>query len=144
MEEILHKYGLHRDDKNVHRKHWTVEEYKKKKQAAQEINSMNNHINVLKQKSDDSYTTEQVTIIKNQNDYMRGEIIKRDEQIAALSKQVNSPFVPYEIYSEEKMQYVVDGLTRAKIPFIEESRLLYIPEYAVKTAIRACSRSPIY
>lgn len=134
MEEILHKYGLHRDDKNVHRKHWTVEEYKKKKQAAQEINSMNNHINVLKQKSDDSYTTEQVTIIKNQNDYMRGEIIKRDEQIAALSKQVNSPFVPYEIYSEEKMQYVVDGLTRAKIPFIEESRLLYIPEYAVKTA----------
>ena len=65
---------------------------------------------------------------------MRGEIIKRDEQIAALSKQVNSPFVPYEIYSEEKMQYVVDGLTRAKIPFIEESRLLYIPEYAVKTA----------
>ena len=95
---------------------------------------MNKHINVLKQKSDDTYTSEQVTLIKNQNDYMRGEIVKRDEQIAALSKQVNSPFVPYEIYSEEKMQYVVDGLTRAKIPFIEESRLLYIPEYAVKTA----------
>ncbi|MGN1340205.1 MAG: hypothetical protein ACI4WS_07925 [Oscillospiraceae bacterium] len=67
-------------------------------------------------------------------DYMRGEIINRDEQIAALSKQVNSTFVPFEIYSEEKMQYVADGLTRAKIPFIEESRLLYIPEYAVKTA----------
>ena len=134
MEEILHKYGLRRDDKNVHREHWTVEEYKRKKQAAQEINSMNEHINALKKKSDDTYTPEQVTIIKNQNDYMRGEITKRDEQIAALSKQVNSPFVPFEIYSEEKMQYVADGLTRAKIPFIEESRLLYIPEYAVKTA----------
>lgn len=134
MEEILHKYGLHRDDKNVHREHWTVDEYKRKKRAAQEINSMNEHINALKKKSDDTYTPEQVTIIKNQNDYMRGEITKRDEQIAALSKQVNSPFVPFEIYSEEKMQYVADGLTRAKIPFIEESRLLYIPEYAVKTA----------
>lgn len=66
---------------------------------------------------------------------MRGKIIKRDEQLAALSKQVDSPFVPFEIYSEEKMQYVTDGLTRAKIPFIEESRLQYIPEYAVKTSI---------
>ena len=134
MEKILREYGLYRDDKNVHREHWSVDEYKRKKQAAQEIRSMNDHINALKKKSDDSYTSEEIAAIKNQNDYMRGEIIKRDEQIAALSKQVNSPFVPYEIYSEEKMQYVVDGLTRAKIPFIEESRLLYIPEYAIKTA----------
>ena len=134
MEKILREHGMYRDDKNVHREHWSVDEYKRKKQAAQEIRSMNDHINALKKKSDDSYTSEEIAAIKNQNDYMRGEIIKRDEQIAALSKQVNSPFVPYEIYSEEKMQYVVDGLTRAKIPFIEESRLLYIPEYAIKTA----------
>ena len=134
MEEILHKYGLHRDDKNVHREHWTVDEYKRKKQAAQEIRSMNDHINALKKQSDDTYTPEQVTIIKNQNDYMRGEITKRDEKIAALIRQVNAVFVPYEIYSDDKLQYVVDGLTCAKIPFIEESRLLYIPEYAVKTA----------
>lgn len=134
MEEILHKYGLHRDDKNVHREHWTVDEYKRKKQAAQEIRSMNDHINALKKKSDDSYTSEEISAIKNQNDYMRSEITKRDEKIAALSRQVNADFVPYKIYSDDKLQYVADGLTRAKIPFIEESRMLYIPDYAVKTA----------
>lgn len=134
MEEILHKYGLHRDDKNVHREHWTVDEYKRKKQAAQEIRSMNDHINALKKKSDDSYTSEEISAIKNQNDYMRSEITKRDEKIAALSRQVNAVFIPYEIYSDDKLQYVADGLTRAKIPFIEESRMLYIPDYAVKTA----------
>lgn len=134
MEEILHKYGLHRDDKNVHREHWTVDEYKRKKQAAQEIRSMNDHINALKKKSDDSYTSEEIAAIKNQNDYMRSEITKRDEKIAALSRQVNAVFIPYEIYSDDKLQYVADGLTRAKIPFIEESRMLYIPDYAVKTA----------
>ena len=134
MEEILHKYGLHRDDKNVHREHWSVDEYKRKKQAAQEIRSMNDHINALKKKSDDSYTSEEIAAIKNQNDYMRSEITKRDEKITALSRQVNAAFVPYEIYSDDKLQYVADGLTRAKIPFIEESRMLYVPDYAVKTA----------
>lgn len=134
MEEILHKYGLHRDDKNVHREHWSVDEYKRKKQAAQEIRSMNDHINALKKKSDDSYTSEEIAAIKNQNDYMRSEITKRDEKIAVLSRQVNAVFIPYEIYSDDKLQYVADGLTRAKIPFIEESRMLYIPDYAVKTA----------
>lgn len=134
MEEILHKYGLHRDDKNVHREHWSVDEYKRKKQAAQEIRSMNDHINALKKKSDDFYTSEEIAAIKNQNDYMRSEITKRDEKIAALGRQVNAAFVPYEIYSDDKLQYVADGITRAKIPFIEENRMLYIPDYAVKTA----------
>ena len=134
MEKILREYGLYRDDKNVHREHWSVDEYKRKKQAAQEIRSMNDHINALKKKSDDSYTSAEIAAIKNQNDYMRSEITKRDEKIAALSRQVNAAFVPYEIYSDDKLQYVADGLTRAKIPFIEESRMLYIPDYAVKTA----------
>ena len=134
MEKILREHGLYRDDKNVHREHWSVDEYKRKKQAAQEIRSMNDHINALKKKSADSYTSDEIAAIKNQNDYMRSEITKRDEKIAALSRQVNAAFVPYEIYSDDKLQYVADGLTRAKIPFIEESRMLYIPDYAVKTA----------
>ena len=134
MEKILREHGLYRDDKNVHREHWSVDEYKRKKQAAQEIRSMNDHINALKKKSDDSYTSAEIAAIKNQNDYMRSEITKRDEKLAALSRQVNAAFVPYEIYSDDKLQYVADGLTRAKIPFIEESHMLYIPDYAVKTA----------
>ena len=134
MEEILREHGMYRDDKNIHREHWSVDEYKRKKQAAQEIRSMNDHINALKKKSDDSYTSEEISAIKNQNDYMRSEITKRDEKIAALISQVNAVFIPYEIYSDDKLQYVADGLTRAKIPFIEDSHMLYVPDYAVKTA----------
>jgi hypothetical protein len=95
---------------------------------------MNEHINALKKKSDTSYSAEEIALIKNQNDYMRTEIKKRDERISELSRQVNAPFILYEIYSEDKLQYVADGLNRAKIPFIEDSNALHIPEYALKTA----------
>lgn len=30
MEKILREHGLYRDDKNVHREHWSVDEYKRK------------------------------------------------------------------------------------------------------------------
>lgn len=134
MEEILRRYGLFREDKNVHREHLSVDDYKQKAKSVQEIKSLNAHINELKKKNDDSYSPEEIALIKNQNDFMRSEITKRDERISALSRQVNAPFIPFEIYSEDKLQYVADGLTRAKIPFVEESRVLHIPDYAIKTA----------
>ena len=134
MEEILRRHGLFREDKNVHREHLSVDDYKKKAQTVQEIKTLNAHINELKKKSHDSYSHDEIELIKNQNDFLRSELTKRDERISALSRQVNAPFIPFEIYSEDKLQYVSDGLTRAKIPFVEDSRMLHIPDYALKTA----------
>ena len=82
----------------------------------------------------EEYTTEEITLIKNQNDFLRSEITKRNETISALSEQVGAKFVPVDIFNEDKLQYIADGLTRAKIPFVAESSTLYIPDYGLKTA----------
>lgn len=134
MEQILLKHGLRREDKNVHRQHLSVEDYKKAALKAEQINKLNAHINELKKKPVEELTSEEVTLIKNQNDFMRGEIINRNDTISKLSKQVNAEFVSVSIYSPDKLQYIDDGLARAKIPCVAESNTLYIPDYALKTA----------
>ena len=134
MEQILLKHGLRREDKNVHRQHMSVEDYKKAALKAEQINKLNAHINELKKKPVEELTPDEVTLIKNQNDFMRGEIINRNETISELSKQVNAKFVTVNIYSPDKLQYIADGLARAKISCVAESNTLYVPDYALKTA----------
>ena len=134
MEWILLKHGLRREDKNVHRQHLSVDDYKKAALKAEQINKLNAHINELKKKPVEELTPEEVTLIKNQNDFMRGEIINRNETISELSKKAGAEFVPVSIYSSDKLQYIADGLARAKIPCVAESNTLYIPDYALRTA----------
>lgn len=134
MEQILLKHGLRREDKNVHRPHLSVDDYKKAAHEAEQISIINARINELKKKPVEKLTSEEVTLIKNQNDFMRGEIIKRNDTISELSKQVNAEFVTVNIYSPDKLQYIADGLARAKIPCVAESNTLYVPDYALKTA----------
>lgn len=51
-----------------------------------------------------------------------------------MSKKAGADFVPVSIYSPDKLQYIADGLARAKIPCVAESNTLYVPDYALKTA----------
>ncbi len=134
MEQILHKHSLLRDDKNIHREHLSVEEYKERAHRAEELHRIQTRITELKKKSTEEYSAEEITLIKNQNDFLRSEITKRNETISALSEQVGAKFVPVDIFNEDKLQYIADGLTRAKIPFVAESSTLYIPDYGLKTA----------
>lgn len=134
MEEILHKHGWLRDDKNIHRGHLSVDEYKELAHQVQSLQVIKNRITELKKKNEREYTPEEITLIKNQNDFLRAEITKRNETISTLSKQATADFIPVDLFSEDKLQYVADGLRQAKIPFVEENTTLYIPSYAVKTA----------
>lgn len=134
MEEILHKHGLLRDDKNIHRGHLSVEEYKVLAHQAQNLQIIQNRITELKKKDNREYTAEEIALIKNQNDFLRSEITRRNETISTLSKQAAADFIPVDLFSEDKLQYVAEGLRQAKIPFVEENTTLYIPSYAVKTA----------
>lgn len=134
MEEVLHKHGLLRDDKNIHRGHLYVDEYKELAHQVQSLQVIQNRITELKKKNEREYTPEEITLIKNQNDFLRAEITKRNETISTLSKQAAADFIPVDLFSEDKLQYVADGLRQAKIPFVEENTTLYIPSYAVKTA----------
>lgn len=139
MEKILLKHGLRREDKNVHRPHLSVEDFKKVAHEAERISEINAHITALKKKPERELTSEDAVLLNNQNDFLRAEIMKRNETISDLSKRANATFVPVIVYNPDKLQYIADGLARAKIPFIAESNTLYIPDYALETA-RAISR----
>lgn len=139
MEKILLKHGLRREDKNVHRPHLSVEDFKKAALEAWNINEINAHITALKKKPERELTSEDAVLLNNQNDFLRAEIMKRNETISDLSKRANAAFVPVIVYNPDKLQYIADGLAQAKIPFIAESNTLYIPDYALETA-RAISR----
>ena len=134
MIEILHAHDLSRNVKNVRREHLTVDEYKIHAAQKAEIRKTNEHINALKKKNNSDLTLEEAELIKNQNDILRSELQKRDEKILSLSRKIGAKFIPFDIYSEEKLQFVAAELTRANIPFVEENNTLHIPDYAQKTA----------
>ncbi len=134
MEEILLKHGLWRDNKNIHREHLSVDEYKKAAEQVQKIKDINAQINELKKKPDKEFTSEDALLFNNQNDFMRGKVTELQAEIEELSNKVNAKFVPVFVYNPDKLQYMADGLSRAKIPCISESNTIYIPDYALKTA----------
>lgn len=134
MEQILLKRGLRREDKNVHRPHLSVEDFKKAALEARNISEINAHITALKKKPERELTSEDAVLLNNQNNFLRAEIMKRNETISDISKRANAAFVPVIIYNPDKLQYIADGLARTKIPFVAESNTLYIPDYALETA----------
>lgn len=129
LNEILRKHGFSQAIKGAHYAHMSVDEYK---ESRKELEKLNKHINELKQKPDVEITQEEIKMIKNQNDFMRSEIVKRDEKIRILSKKAGARFVPFEVYSPDKMQFITDELQRSNIQFVEESNTLYIPDWATK------------
>ncbi len=135
MTEILHKHDLSRDVKGVHREHLTVDDYKQYAIQKAEIRKTNEHINALKKKNPADLTPDEIELIKNQNDIMRSEIQKRDEKISSLSRKLGAKFVPFEIFDNDKLQYVAAELEKANVPFVEESNALHIPDYAVNTTM---------
>ena len=144
MVDILHAHELSRDVKNIHREHLTVDEYKHHAAQVAEIKKVNAHINELKKKNPSELTASEIELIKNQNDVMRSEIQKRDKEIFTLSHKLGAEFVPFEIYSEDKIQFVAVELSKAGVPFVEEGTTLHIPDYAQKTASAiAASYRPI-
>ncbi|MGN0678924.1 MAG: plasmid recombination protein [Oscillospiraceae bacterium] len=137
LSEILHKHDFGVQNKNTKHSHMEVDEYK---EYAQTIQQMNEHINVLKQKPSSELTKDEMAQIKNQNDFLRSEIQKRDEKIQILSKRVGAKFVPFDVYSEEKIMFMCAELERIGVPNIAESNSIYVPEYALKTCASVATR----
>ena len=62
MEQILLKHGLRREDKNVHRPHLSVDDYKKAAHEVEQISIINARINELKKKPVEKLTSEEVIL----------------------------------------------------------------------------------
>ena len=130
LREILKIHNFIQDDKHVHRAHMDVDEYK---EYAQTIQKMNEHINVLKQKPTEDLTSEEIAMIKNQNDFMRSEIEKRNEQLKILSRRAGAKMIPFNVFSQDKITFISSELEKNNIPFAEGSNCIFIPDYAEKT-----------
>lgn len=130
MTETLQRHDLKRDFKNNHLLHVSVEEYKKAAAVKSEIQMLNAHINTLLGFNSNDLSEMDTALIRNQNQVMRSEITKQRNTISALSRKLGAKFVPFEIFDEDKMQYIIGGLEKANIPYIESGSALHIPDYA--------------
>ena len=130
MTEILQRHDLKRDFKNNHLPHVSVEEYKKAAAVKSEIQMLNAHINTLLGFNSDNLSETDTALIRNQNQVMRSEITKQRETISTLSRKLGAKFVPFEIFDEDRMQYIIGGLEKANIPYVDSGSALHIPDYA--------------
>ena len=143
MTDILHRHDLSRDVKNVRREHLTVDEYKVHAAHKAVIQQVNDHYNALTKKSNSNYTAEDAEMIVKENDALRAKLLNLDEQISSLSREINTKFVPFDIFLEDKLQFVAAELEKAGVPFVEESHTLHIPDYAQETvAVIAAAYRP--
>lgn len=143
MTDILHRHDLSRDVKNVRREHLTVDEYKVHAAHKAVIQQVNDHYNALTKKSNTNYTAAEAEMIKKENDALRAKLLNLDEQISSLSREINTKFVPFDIFLEDKLQFVAVELEKAGVPFVEESHTLHIPDYAQETvAVIAAAYRP--
>lgn len=126
LTEILNKHNIVRQVVGAFHDHKSVEEYKR---YAQIIDSKNAHINALKKENPVDLSSTDVGEILNQNDFLRDTVTRKNEEISQLKAMTKSQFVPIEIYNDEKRQYIIEQLQRAKCPFVEENNAIYVPEY---------------
>ena len=137
LTEILNNHNIVRQVVGAFHDHKSVEEYKK---YAQIIDSKNAHINALKKENPVDLSSTDVGDILNQNDFLRDTVTMKNKEISQLKAMTKSPFVPIEIYNDEKRQYIIEQLQRVNCPFVEEVNSIYIPEYyesSVKKALAA-------
>ena len=137
LTEILNNHNIVRQVVGAFHDRKSVEEYKK---YAQIIDSKNAHINALKKENPVDLSSTDVGDILNQNDFLRDTVTMKNKEISQLKAMTKSPFVPIEIYNDEKRQYIIEQLQRVNCPFVEEVNSIYIPEYyesSVKKALAA-------
>ena len=104
MEDILHRHGYEREDKDAHYPHMTVEQYK----ASQEVKHMTDAL----RRSQPVSVYDDIRELK-----MRLAASERREEVLIAQKE--SPYVSFFYADEEKRSFVLDAIHRRNIPFRE-------------------------
>ena len=104
MEEILHRHGYGREDKDAHYPHMTVEQYK----ASQEAKHMTDALKMSRPIS----MYDDIRELK-----MRLAASERREEVLIAQKE--SPYVSFFYADDEKRSFVLDEIHRRGIPFRE-------------------------
>ena len=126
MTEILHRHNLERDNKNMHRGHLSIAEFKAQCAEAEKIKRQ---LDVLKEKGKADYSPEEVALITNQNELMKRELAK-------LTQENRAKLARFDVFDADKLLYVARELERNNVHFYEENSALFVPE----TALPLCKK----
>ena len=119
MERVLRTHGMERDDKDVHRKHLSVEEFKLQKETdklirrAAELRAAN-------------FKTEQ----------MQQELVESRKRIAAIEAERQSPYKAFYYSLPDKQAWVQQQLDARCIPYRETENGFEAQEYYTKVIRR--------
>ena len=119
MERVLRVHGCERDDKDVHRKHLSVDEFKLQKETAK----------LIRRDAD----------LRNANvsaDQMQRELAESRKKIAELESAHSSPFKAFYYSSPDKQAWVQQQLDERSIPYRETENGFEAQECYVQTIRR--------
>lgn len=119
MERVLRVHGCERDDKDVHRKHLSVDEFKLQKETAK----------LIRRAAD----------LRNVNasaDQMQRELAESRKKIAKLESAQSSPFKAFYYSSPDKQAWVQRQLDAQNIPYRETENGIEAPEIYVQVIRR--------
>ncbi len=108
MESILKSHGLHREEKNAHYRHMSVEEYKQR-EATQPMQK------ALKEMFADSREQMSADAVHN----LKMKIKSAEKKVATLEKEKSSPLKSFFYSDSTKQSFVQSKLEENNIPFVE-------------------------
>lgn len=134
MKSIAKKHGLEIENKNIHRPHLTVEEYK---YTQDRLKAAQKKVKELYEKSEISskkFNPEEITLLANSSKQLQKEVDEKEKRIRDLQEKISSDFRYIKIGDEQKINFVADELRKEGISVVDDLDGIHIPEYAVDNA----------
>ena len=108
MERILHRYGFEREDKDIHRAHLDVDEYK----TLQDTRRMECLLKRVHSVRNADRTAETVSRLQT-------ELNAAQQKIKGLEREKQSPYQSFYYSCDDKLMFMQQELRRRGIPFRE-------------------------
>lgn len=134
MSRIAKKFGLEIENKNIHRPHLSVEEYK---ETCRELDKKKKQIKELYEKSNlnpAEIKKSDLDLLVNNSRQLTEEIKEKDKRISDLEKKIRSDFRYIQIGEEQKITFIADSLRKEGIRVVDDLDGIHVPEYAISRA----------
>lgn len=132
MEELAKKYDLKIENKFAHHQHVSVEEYKNEKDKLEKLKE---HTKKLTERTNGvsaaDITDYELDLLRNENEYVKTELTKKEKQVRELSEKLSSGFAFFQIPDDQKLLFVADKMIQSNIPVVEDTHGIHVPVYAI-------------
>ncbi len=144
MKTIAKKFGLGIENKNIHRQHLSVEEYKV---MQDEMKAAQKKLKTLYEKFDISskkLKEDDMNLILNNTKLLKKELEEKDKRIMDLEKKVAADFVFLKVGDEQKISFVCDELRKEGVNVVDDLEGIHVPQYAANLAREIGKNTSLY